>query len=282
MGSSSRSSRPWRPRPPRHALPRSLQGERKKKRNLYGWVPAALRVLQSVVDRLRPGQQRATEVYHAKMKPTTRLILIVVALSLVMTLAVAGTGIGLSYNSSINQRQADIQQEVGMVLHAVEAFTVTQARTQALTSQLNTARMMAEVVQGVGYDANVETSTKRALSATRIAAMFSDSLFLSVAKDRALSRARVLANSFTVLCEMGFLDLPALISVVNRTNFEQYPNGFEAFVVGNSSGTPSILSPLRNCVGPSSSQPAGCTTLNDDLRYAMALSLTSAGGTLQG
>ena len=66
------------------------------------------------------------------MKPTTKLVISVVVMSLIMAMAVAGTAIGLNWSSTMAMKEEQLLRELDIVHRALESFTVTQSRQNAV------------------------------------------------------------------------------------------------------------------------------------------------------
>eukprot|EP00906_Rhabdomonas_costata_P020559 RCo029945 len=194
--------------------------------------------LKSICPRRSP---RSDQVFGV-MKPTTKLVLVVAVMSLVMCLAVAGTAIGVNFINSIHIQEETLKKELRLVLNAVESFTVTQARQQALEKQLDTVVMIADMVQTLGYENMITTIQDRTQNALQAMAAITDQLFLSTSNTLALQRATAIKDHLIGVSRVvSGSNVDMMVALVDLMNREQLPDGYEAMLVRNSSSGAGVL-----------------------------------------
>eukprot|EP00906_Rhabdomonas_costata_P001084 RCo001633 len=80
--------------------------------------------------------KRKTQEFGGKMKPTTRLLLVIIVIALIIALSVVGLAIGLSWVADMQSKNDALQKELDLVMSAVQSFSVTQAQAQEVAALL--------------------------------------------------------------------------------------------------------------------------------------------------
>eukprot|EP00906_Rhabdomonas_costata_P012209 RCo017438 len=91
-------------------------------------------------------RRKNQEEFGGKLKPTTRLLLVIVLIALVVALSVVGLAIGLSWVADMQSQNEALQKELDLVMSAVQSFSVTQAQAQEERSSQNTAAMLVNII----------------------------------------------------------------------------------------------------------------------------------------
>eukprot|EP00906_Rhabdomonas_costata_P017614 RCo025427 len=224
-------------------------------------------------------RQRSDEVYEKRMKPTTKLVISVVVMSLVMALAVAGTAIGLSWSSTMTLKEKQLQHELTLVHHALNSFTVVQARETVLANQRSSTFMLSAMVDQVGYNVNLRTTQDHQSDALQVAARLVDDVFEDVSLDRALTQVVTMAQTLSEACVVAEVTTTSAPQIVNRINQNRLLEGHEMILAQKPSGpnsTSAVTSTLRYC-------PSGRScTVSPDQQRAIELAFSSQSGSMQG
>ena len=148
-----------------------------------------------------------------------------------------------------------------------------------LGDHLVAAEMIADLVQGVGYDNMITSIKEHTHSAAHLMSSVTDQLFLATSNTLAQRQAIMVKDQLVVLSKLGN-DLTTLTSVVNLLNSEQFEAGHEAMLVLNSTNTTVgyilgndtvLLSQLRYCAG---GHPQANCSLTTDVLSAISSALS--------
>eukprot|EP00906_Rhabdomonas_costata_P000709 RCo000927 len=259
---------PRRSELPLLVVPSTPQSQRKQRRGLWEVLAGAF---SKAMFWREPTSRSPSERQRKKMKPTTKLILTVVIMTGVIALAVAGTAIGLAWTDAVAAREGTLEQEMAMVYNAIESFTVTQARSQALTSQYATGRMVVDIVEQVGYNGMVRTTELRQLTTTKLLGQVVDNLQYSVCLDKVSIRAVLLAEFLSE----AYITTQGLSpeTLVGRVNINRMKASSEVFLVSRPGGAGGLV--LRTTLKSCNASLSPCTLGND----ITALATLGLGGT---
>eukprot|EP00906_Rhabdomonas_costata_P001083 RCo001628 len=215
--------------------------------------------------------KRKTQEFGGKMKPTTRLLLVIIVIALIIALSVVGLAIGLSWVADMQSKNDALQKELDLVMSAVQSFSVTQAQAQEAESSKSTTTMLVNIIHEVGYKTNLQTITSSMLNDAQVAALLVDHHHDLATKDEMKLMASNLGAVVDELFQMGYPSIA--LRLVNRLNKNRLPEGHEIVVAGpniSNGGNTTVLTELKY---QSACPDASCTvSLGSSSPMGMALS----------